>query len=277
MMNKYILLFFCCFPAIILANTDFNELFEADLGEHIQIADRVATYHATDVELDIPTQQTELETLQHNIDAMLKTSPDEPLYWFISGLNHNNLAALYTAQENASGITQQIELRNLAYQKAMLLDQTLPLRLSATIYATMKYGLPAADKIKAIKNEISQGGSGDSDTQYIQLHWSQVNALEKSGRHDEAQLALKEMQREINRLDLKNPDYQLIVDRAQKEINQGRAADEKKTTSQQPEIKKPTTASALKKPFNKNMLWVIFFAALALVSAWMIVRAIRSK
>lgn len=277
MMNKYILLFFCCFPAIILANTDFNELFEADLGEHIQIADRVATYHTTDVALDIPTQQTELETLQHNIDAMLVTSANEPLYWFISGLNHNNLAALYTAQENANGVTQQIELRNLAYQKAMLLDQTLPLRLSATIYATMKYGLPAADKIKAIKNEISQGGSGDNDSQYIQLHWSQVNALEKSGRHDEAQLALKEMQREINRLDLKNPDYQLIVNRAQKEINQGRAAEEKKTADQQSETKKTILTSNPSKPFNKNILWVIFFAALALVSAWMIVRAIRSK
>ena len=276
-MNKYILLLFCCMPAITLAETDFNELFEAELDTHTQIANRVATYHATDMALEIPTQQIELESLQKDIDAILADSPNEPLYWFISGLNHNNLAALAALQKNQGAVNRQIEQRNLAYQKAMLLVQTLPLKLSARIYATMKYGLPAADKINAIKNEIKQGGSGENDTQYIQLHWSQVNELEKSGRHDEAQAALKEMQREINRLDLKNPDYQRIVERAQNEINAGRAEDARKITTAKPADKQPPQATKNSTLYNKNTLWIIFFCALALVSIWMIIRALRSK
>lgn len=277
MMNKYLLLLFCCIPAITLADTDFNELFEADLDAHTQIADRVAAYHATDISLEITAQQTELDTLQKEIDTILAESPNEPLYWFISGLNHSNLAALAALQKNPGAINQQIEQRNLAYQKAMLLDQTLPLKLSARIYATMKYGLPAADKINAIKNEIKQGGSGENDTQYIQLHWSQVNELEKSGRHDEAQAALKEMQREIRRLDLKNPDYQRIVERAQDEINQGRAADTRKMTQPGSADKQSPRETKRSSFYNKNILWIIFFGALVLVSIWMIVRALRSK
>lgn len=275
-MNKYILLLFCCMPVLTLADADFNELFETDLAAHIRIADRVATYHATDVTMEISDQQAELESLQQSIEIILQDSPAEPLYWFISGLNHNNLASLAALQNNKVETDRQVELRNLAYHQAMLLDQTLPLRLSASIYATMKHGLPPADKILAIKNEIQQGGSVENDTQYIHLHWSQINELEKSGRHDEAQLALKEMQREIRRLDLKNPDYQLIVDRAQESINRGRAAESRKET-QQPESR---ISPAVTKPsiiYRKNTMWIIFFAALALISIWMIVRAFRSK
>ena len=276
MMSKYILLLLCCIPTLTLADTDFNEIFESDLEAHNQIADRVAAYHATDIALDTSAQQAELDSLQQDIETILQDSPNEPLYWFISGLNHNNLAALASATNNTEAIKQQIEWRNKAYQKAMLLDRTLPLRLSARIYATMKYGLPAADKITAIKNEIKLGGSGENDTQYIQLHWSQVNELVKAGRHDEAQAALREMQREISRLDLKNPDYQLIVERAQNEINQGRAADDNKDTRQTvTKEETPTTKPSM--PYNKNTLRIIFFSVLALISVWMIVRVLRSK
>ena len=276
-MKKYILLFLFCFPASILAGTGFNELFDVNIDRHNQIADRVAAYHATDIALDLESRQAELEALQQNLDAITKTSPDEPLYWFINGLNHNNLAALFAEQKNKVATSQHIEQRNLAYKKAMLLDQIPPLKLSATIYASMKHGLPEADKIKAIESEIKQGGSGDSDDQYIQLHWSRVNALEKAGRHDEAQNALREMQREISQRDLKSPDYQLIIDRAQNEINKGLAADQKQTASQQSEKQKTVEISASSKPLNKDVLWVIFYSALALVSIWMIVRAWRNK
>lgn len=276
-MKKYILLFLFCFPAGILAGTSFNELFDADLDRHNPIADRVAAYHTTDIALDIQSRQSELEALQQNLDAITRTSPDEPLYWFINGLNHNNLAALFAEQKNKTATRQHIEQRNLAYKKALLLDQLPPLKLSATIYAAMKHGLPEADKIEAIESEIKQGGSGVSDDQYIQLHWSRVNALEKSGRHDEAQSALREMQREISQRNLKSPDYQLIIDRAQSEINKGRAADQKQTASPQPGKQETASMSKSSEPLNKDLMWVIFFGVLALVSLWMIVRAWRSK
>lgn len=276
-MKKYILLFFCAFPLTLLAGTDFNELFDADLVQHNQIADRIAAYSSTDIALDTAAQQTELESLQQSVDAITGAEPDEPLYWFVSGLNHNNLAALFAAQNNEAVSRQHIEQRNLAYQKAMLLDKIPPLKLSATIYASMKYGLPEAEKIKAIESEIKQGGSGNSDDQYIQLHWSRVNALEKSGRHDEAQKALREMQREISQRNLKNPDYQLIVERAQSEIDKGRAADKQQTASPQTGSKRTAPAPSVSKVFNKNLLWIIFFGALALISIWTIVRVLRSK
>jgi hypothetical protein len=277
MMKKYILLFFCYFPAIALAGTTFNELFDIELNQYNQLADRVAVYHTIDIAMDIRSQQTELELLQNNIDNILKVSPDEPVYWFINGLNHNNLAALFTALNNQDAVNRQIELRNTAYQKAMRLDQIPPLKLSAAIYATMKHGLPDAEKIKAIENEIKKGGSGDSDDQYIQLHWSLVNALEKTGRHNEAQNALAEMQREIKRLELKSPDYDLIVHRAQSEIDQGRTAAISQSAPQQNETQNTKPVSIPSKPINKKILWVIFFGFLALISIWIIVRAWRSK
>ncbi|HEX5636765.1 MAG TPA: hypothetical protein VFY78_06735 [Gammaproteobacteria bacterium] len=275
-MNKYMLLFFFCLPAALLADTDFNHFFNANIEQHKAVADRIATYHSTDIALDIQLQQTELEALQQSVETLTQTAPAEPLYWFISGLNHNNLAALFSAQKNETATSRHIEQRNLAYRKAMQLDQTPPLKLSAAIYATMKTGLPEADKIKAIESEIKQGGSGESDDQYIQLHWSRVHALEKSGRHDEAQQALAEMQREISRLELNNPDYQIIVERAQDEINQGRAAEKQPAPKPQAQTK-PDNSALPSKPMNKNLLWVIFFGALVVISLWMIVRAWRSK
>ena len=277
-MKKYIFILVCCFSAATLAATDFNEFFDTDLAQYNQIADRVTEYHTTDISLDIQSRQTELETLQKDVDNIIKTSPDEPLYWFINGLNHNNLAALFAALKNQNAVNQHIELRNLAYQKAMLLDQTPPLKLSAAIYATMKHGLPEAEKIKAIEGEIKKGGSGESDDEYIQLHWSRVNALEKSGRHAEAQNALTEMQREISRLELKNPDYQLIVQRAQNEIDQGRATENSNDgASQQNETQNTKPVSIPSKPVNKKLLWTIFYGFLALLSIWIIMRAWRSK
>ena len=276
-MKKIILLFFCGLPAITLADVSFNEMFDLDLTENIALADRVATYQSSDIALDLAAQKTELENLQQQIEAMIRAQPNDPILQFINGMNHNNLAAVFAAQERTEATKVQIDERNLAYQKAMLLDRTPPLRLSAAVYAAMKYGLPEAEKIKAIESEIKGGGSGDSDDQFIQLHWSRVNALEKSGRHAEAQKALTEMQREINKRELKNPDYQRIVDRVQKEIDQGRAADT--TTQASTSAKSDNQNSTADQPvtLNKNTLWIIFFGALTLVSIWMVVRALRSK
>ena len=274
-MKTILLLFFCWLPTLASANVSFNEMFEIELKQNQELADRVASYHATDIPLPLPAQQNELETLQQSIDVLLKTTADDPLYHFLNGLNHNNLAALFSAMNQANAVRKQIDQRNLAYQKAMLLDNTPPLNLSAAIYATMKHGLPEADKIKAIEKEIKGGGS--SDDQNIQLHWSLVYALEKVGRHDEAQKALTEMQREITKRELKNPDYQRIVERAQQEIDQGRRADSKTNLGEPTKTEKPKKQSTASFKIDNNMLWVIFFAALALISIWMIVRALRGK
>ena len=274
-MKTIILLFFCWLPTLASANVSFNEMFEVELEQNQELADRVASYHATDIPLALPAQQTELETLQKSIDALLQTTMEDPIYHFINGLNHNNMAALFSAMKQPGAVREQINQRNLAYQKAMLLDNTPPLKLSAAIYATMKHGLPEADKIKAIEKEIKGGGS--SDDQNIQLHWSLVYALEKVGRHDEAQRALTEMQREITKRELKNPDYQRIVERAQQEIDQGRRADSKTNAGEKTKTEKPKKQSTESFKIDKDMLWIIFFAALALASIWMIVRAFRGK
>ncbi|MDH5483839.1 MAG: hypothetical protein OEY43_01285 [Gammaproteobacteria bacterium] len=222
-MKHYLLII----PFILLcstgyAETPFNELFDTELGNFTELADRVASYHSENIDLPVNTRINELEALAINIDNILKIKSDNPVIWFIKGLNHSNLAAAYSS-DNIDKKDFHIHEKDVAYKKAMDLDMGHSPHLTPSIYASIKHGMPERERIHAIQQELLLGGNGDNDSYYWQLHWSNISALEQAGQFDAAQKALENMKRELKEQHLTNTDYDKIVERAQHDIDQTRS------------------------------------------------------
>lgn len=264
-MKRTLLILVALLPVLTMANTGFNEQFNVRLDRFNDIADRISEYHSSDINLDAQSKQHELEALQQNVEAMIKTAPEDPLLWFISGLNHNNLASFYAAQNQPQRAGEYSERRNHDYQRAMELDQKLPSRLSAQIYAAMKHGLPAEARIEAIKQELAQGGSGENEDYFWQLHWSHVSALDEAGHYDEAEKALQDMQNQMWQRGVTNPDYQIIVDKARTSIQQHRqSTPSKPVTSTQADSRNMLETSQIFFRQHPYIKWIVFGLAIAI-------------
>ena len=263
-------------PCSLLADTRFNDVFDTSESRYNQIADRVTTYHAEDINLSPGEIKIELEALNQNIEAFLKGDKNNAILWFLKGLNHSNLAAHYARSKNLAASNQQLKQKDSAYEKAMSVDQQTPARLSAAIYATMKHGLPENSKIKAIQKELELGGNGDNESYYWHLHWSNVSALERAGRFDEAQQALENMKREMKQQNVTNPDYQDIVNRAQANVDQAR---KNSSSIQQPQKTEKTAAPGDEEPESKyQLIWAIgLLAVLAILIVTVYEIVIRKK
>lgn len=200
------------------AGVRFNDLFDGNLQHFNDTADRVSSYYAEQQTSSDLEQKNELQALATNLNAIISTQHDNPLYWFLKGLNENNLAELYHRLNDAAQSKRHIEARNRAYQKAVELDGGDQPVLSAAIYATIKQGAPDTLKIQAIQRELELGGNGEDESYYWYLHWSNVNALQQAGRKEDAELALANMKEELKQQGVSNQDYQQMVKRVQQEL-----------------------------------------------------------
>jgi hypothetical protein len=275
-MKKILLILLALLPCITLAQTSFNEQFDVEPERAGDIADRVMEYRFNHIEQDNKARQSGLENLQKEIEQLIKTSPDDPLLRFLSGLNHASLASLYAAQDMPQMASYYSELRTQDYVKAIELDKTQPKQLNAKIYAAIKPGLPPDARIKAIEQELTQGGGGDNEDYYWQLHWSHVSALDEAKRYDEAEQALQTMQQEMKDRGVTNPDYQIIVDKARNSIQQHRNATPAGATNSAP------ASSASASVDNKNLFekypfisWILFGLAILTVVIVLIVQTMR--
>ena len=260
MKNFFYLFLLLTVSSTSLAETRFNDIFDTGLSQFVDTADRVASYHAENMSLPPEQQINELAALAGTINAIIKTSETNPVYWFMSGLNESNLASVYNQLNNTTKTNEHIRNKDSAYARAIELDKINTPHLSAAMYATMKHGLPQNLKIQAIQQELALGGNGDNESYYWHLHWSNINALEEAGRLDEAQQALNNMQAELKQNNIINTDYNKIVERAQNQINQSRHNRQTKKAEAPP--REPTPIKDNTKDESTMIIWSISIVAL---------------
>lgn len=223
------------------AEDEFKDSFDIDAGNAQEIADLVSRYYVGTHTLNSRQAQTDLNSATQKINLLIQNHPKNPVLYFIKGLNAGLLASLYK-QSGDKRFVQSIKNKNSAFKKAIQLDNQKQTLLSASTYAAMKHGLPEEYKIKAIQKELTQGGSGDNESQYWYLHWSNINSLQKAGRFKEAQQALQNMQQELDEEGLSQSTYSKISTRAENNLNtaiqkkQALKQTKPSTTNEQPEL-----------------------------------------
>ena len=179
------------------ADNEFHNFFQVDPVIDQSIANRITSYYSENITIPMEDQKTQLFELENELEKIHDTHSNQAIYWFIKGLNHRNLASYYYEANKPRLADSQIYNKDIAYKKAIELDKLSSDNLSASIYSTMKFGLPQDLKIQAIQKELSLGGSGDSDSSYWYLHWSNIDQLKKAGRDKEAEQAYRKMQQEM--------------------------------------------------------------------------------
>jgi hypothetical protein len=272
-MNKLILIIYLLFYAACgFADTPFSELFDDENIDIVEVADRVTTYHAESIALSYEEKHTELRLLNKKIQSAIKTSGNNPVYWFIAGLNESNLASLASQNNQPTAASKHIDNKNHAYQQAILLDKKNTPHLSSAMYATMKHGLPESLKIDAIKQEVDLGGNAPNESYYWQLHWSLVNSLEQAERFDEAATALSNMKQKMAEQNIKDSDYNKIVDRAEKELTQSR----KQYEARQQRIEQQKH-NHKEKDYQSIILWSITIFAIVSIISVTLYEVIRKK
>ena len=193
----FIVLLGVSFNSSCLAATEFSQYFQLQPPVEKSLADNITRYYSEDIQLSAEKQKAELLQMQQQLLKLSASHEKQAAYWFLRGLNHQNLAAVY-AELNAPELAEeQLKSKTRAYKKALQLDSRPPRKLSAAIYSTIKIGLPAELKIQAIQGELAQGGNGDNDSYYWYLHWSNIDQLEKAGRSEEARAAYRKMKKEM--------------------------------------------------------------------------------
>jgi len=230
------------------ASSSFIEQFQVDSVIDKKLANRITQYNTEDIKLSLPNQKFELLKIDKQLNK-LNTHKDKAIYWFIKGLHYKNLADFYMQNNNPSLAYENIKNKNLAYKKAIELDQSNK-QLSAAIFSTMKLGLPEDLKIQATKNELALGGNGDSDSYYWYLHWSNIDQLQNAGRQDEAKAAYKTMQRELKNSGMDMSVYSSLTKKIETQtLNINSSQNNKKPS---PAKKEKTTQKPNAEPKEKN-------------------------
>lgn len=218
--------------------SEFYELFESGSGDYTRLANQVTKQFTEGDQRDVIVWQQQLEYISAGLNDIQSLHETDPVYWFVRGIHAHNMASFYHATQNISQSKYYVDERNNTYQKAMTLDKNHEPHLSAAMYATMKPGLPEALKQQAIESELNLGGSGENESYYWYLHWSNINSLQKQQRFDEADQALARMKKELAASGQRAAVFNQLAEKAEKELNQKK----NQQPLQQPAISKNETA-----------------------------------
>lgn len=195
-MKKYILIFILLFTSTAIAS-EFEEAFDMSVQGFSRQADRVVAYLDSNVALDTSQQKREFDYISTSLTKMESEYKFNPAYWFVRGLNVKNLISFYLQLNEGKKTSALVKQRNKYYAKAMAVDKKYGPHLSARAYSAMKSALSSKLKQQAIEAELGLGGSGEYDSYYWYLHWSNVNELQKQGRLVAADKALATMKKEL--------------------------------------------------------------------------------
>lgn len=195
---------------MISYSSEFDETFDLSANGFARQANRVVSFLESSSDFDTSLQKKEFDYITDSLSEIENKQKFNPVYWFVRGLNAKNIASFYDQLNNNNKALSFIKDKNKYYAMAMDVDKKYEPHLSARAYAAMKAGLPGALKQQAIKAELSLGGSGENESYYWYLHWSNVNELQKLGRVDEAEAALADMKKELNENDQKDVFNQLV-------------------------------------------------------------------
>ncbi len=215
--------------SLLLAEANFEDTYGITASGHYSaIADQVVSIRFDDSGLPLQQKLTRLKNLQARIEAKLKQLPDDPLIWFISGLNQNNLAEVQyltvlkkLGRKKASNnieVSNYNIARSRAYDNAIRLDSLQPRQLSSSIYATMGYGLSNRQKIKTYSRELELGSSAENESNEWFMHWAKIDTLVHEKKLEEAQQALTELKVLLQKKDKASSPYSSIVDRAETQV-----------------------------------------------------------
>jgi len=241
-----LIIFFASSPSWAIG--EFKDSFDIDAGSALETADLVSRYYLGIQALNSKQAQADLNLAKEKLNQLIQDHPQNPVLYFIKGLNASLLASLYK-QSADKRFLQSIINKNSAFKKAIQLDNQKQTLLSAPAYATMKHGLPEKYKIKAIQKELAQGGSGNNESQYWYLHWSNINSLQKAGRFKEAQQALNNMQQELAQEGLSQSTYSKISAQAENNLN--------KAIQKKPKRTKPPSANETPTIDTKTLIIVM--------------------
>lgn len=226
------------------AEMSFEEMYGIPASNYYDvIADQIVSARFQGSELSLQEQYVRLKNLQLNIAIKTDEYPDEPLAWFLSGLNLNNLAEVrYLLVLDKSGqkkATADIEVvnhniaRSRAYGNAIRLDSEQPHQLSSSIYATMGYGLTNRQKIKTYTRELELGSPSENESNEWFMHWAKIDALIHDKKLDEAQAALRELKDLLEKENKPSSPYAEIVEKAESQVDSFTEESQKRQASKQ--------------------------------------------
>lgn len=214
---------------MILASTNFEDTYGIPAGSHFSaLADQVVDSRFDESSITLRQKLTRLKNLQLRIGARLEQFRDEPVIWFLSGLNQNNLAevqylmVLEKSGQQAAAIDIDVSNYNIArsraYDNAIRLDSTEPHRLSSSIYATMGYGLSNRQKVKTYSRELQLGSPAENESSEYFMHWAKIDALLHEKKLDEARQALDDLKQLLKQRNQTDSAYSSIVERAETQL-----------------------------------------------------------
>lgn len=224
-----ILLFLLFSTSMTFASTNFEDTYGIPAGAHFSsLADQVVDTRFDESSMTLRQKFNRLKNLQLRIDSKLKEFSDDPIIWFLSGLNHNNLAEIQyllvvekSGQQMAASdidVSNYSISRSRAYDNAIRLDSSQPYKLSSSIYATMSYGLSNRQKITTYRRELELGNPAENESNEYFMHWAKIDLLVQEKKLDEAQQSLKELEQLLKQRNKSGSAYSSIVERAKYQL-----------------------------------------------------------
>lgn len=251
----------CC--SSLRAENNFKSVFEMEPGKSQNVADKITQYYLGEKAFSDGRQTQQLENLSDSLKKHIQSDPDNPGLYFLNGLNLSFLAVNYKATNNKDRFESVTKEKIASYKKAMELDKLHDPHLSAIVYSVMKHGLPEDLKIKAIQSELKLGGSGENESNYWFLHWSNIDALQTAGRDKEAEQAFKNMQKELKERKPGVSQYNIITKQARRNL---KPAPEKVKNNQPDETKSIQDREGV-------LIWIIsILSVISLLSVYLIKR-----
>lgn len=260
-MKTYCLVLIMFFSTALSAS-EFNEAFDMSAKGFTRPANRIVSYLNNSVRLDLEQQKKEFKFISESLLKVENEFSQNPVYWFVRGLYARNLASFYQQQGDHSLVDKMIDEKDKFFLLAMSLDKKNEPHLSASAYAAMKTGLPAEFKQQAIAAELALGGSGESESYYWYLHWSNINELNKAGRLQEATVALDKMKQELSESDHKS-DFDVLVKKIDDELKIKKTENKKDRSEQK--------ASRDHQAFTEENVGEAYYRYLAIIAAIMAV------
>jgi len=248
--------------AVAVQASGFNEAFDMSAKGFVRPANKVALYLNNNARLDDLQQKKEFEFISDALNNVETANAQNPVYWFVRGLHARNLASYYQGAGDASLVDGLITNKDTFYTRAMTLDKENAPHLSARAYAVMKSGLPAELKQQAIQAELALGGSGEDESYYWYLHWSNVNELQKAGRFEDADAALNKMKEELSASG-HQADFDVLMKKIEGELKNKESENKKEHLLQNVEPDHQT--------FTEESMADVYYRYLAIILAMMAV------
>ncbi len=264
-------------PGLAYSQASFEEIYALEANaDYAALADQIVAARFDEHELSPQQNYTRLKNLQARIQAKIDRNKNDPMAWFVSGLNLNNLAEvrylLVLAKSGQKKAAADVEVTNYniarsrAYNNAIRLDGESPHQLSSAIYATMGYGLSNREKIKTYSRELELGSASENESNEWFMHWAKIDALVHEKKLDEAQQALAELKQKLEEKNKTDSPYSSIAKRAESQVDKVTAKAKQrqaKNTKKQP---KPVDFEDTNSTWNWKTWLILCFGVFTFVS-----------